>query len=219
MSDTAISQASPLRFASHSKLVQKITTRHGWLPAARYTNLRDVRTFSEIGFIDIDWRNYNFRRHLEVVKSIKPTITVARDVEAVEQLGRIVEEASELAMYAKNVVIVPKCPRLADSMEEVIPVDFILGFSTPTKYGGTPIPPERFQRRVHLLGGSPKVQLFLASKMNVASFDCNRFTLDARFGDYFDGEKFRPHPIGGYERCLEDSVLGINAAWAAMAAT
>ena len=49
--------------------------------------------------------------------------------------------------------------------------------------------------------------------MPVFSFDCNRFTLDASFGDYFDGEIFRPHPTGGYERCIEESIININALW------
>jgi len=49
--------------------------------------------------------------------------------------------------------------------------------------------------------------------MDVFSFDCNRFTLDAQFGDYFDGETFRPHPIGGYDRCIVDSVKNINRMW------
>ena len=37
--------------------------------------------------------------------------------------------------------------------------------------------------------------------------------MDACYGDYFDGEIFRPHPQGGYERCLEDSIKNINALW------
>ncbi len=49
--------------------------------------------------------------------------------------------------------------------------------------------------------------------MNVISVDCNRFTLDAEFGDYFDGETFRPHPKGGYKRCLRASILNINRLW------
>ena len=42
------------------------------------------------------------------------------------------------------------------------------------------------------------------------SLDSNRFTLDAAFGD---GEKFRPHPIGGYKTCLADSVRNIDGLW------
>jgi hypothetical protein len=53
----------------------------------------------------------------------------------------------------------------------------------------------------------------LAQRLPVLSLDCNRFTLDARYGDYFVGDRFRPHPHGGYERCLEDSVININKLW------
>jgi hypothetical protein len=64
-----------------------------------------------------------------------------------------------------------------------------------------------------LLGGRPDIQRKLAEEMKVISLDCNRFTYDARFGDYFDGEIFRPHPSGGYERCLRDSIKNINLLW------
>jgi hypothetical protein len=49
--------------------------------------------------------------------------------------------------------------------------------------------------------------------MPVVSLDCNRFTLDAAFGDYFDGTGFRRHPAGGYERCLRESLRNIGALW------
>jgi hypothetical protein len=95
----------------------------------------------------------------------------------------------------------------------VIPPDFLLGFSVPTKYGGTAIPMTAFRRPVHLLGGRPDVQRRLGSVLPVVSLDCNRFTLDASFGDYFDGECFRPHPKGGYDRCIDASIRNINELW------
>jgi uncharacterized protein DUF6610 len=100
-------------------------------------------------------------------------------------------------------------------MEEIIPKEYLLGYSVPTKYGGTTIHPKWFRRGVHLLGGRPDVQRQLARLMRVVSIDCNRFTFDARFGDYFDGEIFRPHPTGGYVNCLADSIQNINAIWKA----
>ena len=91
---------------------------------------------------------------------------------------------------------------------------FVLGFSVPTKYGATHLHPSAFTNRaVHLLGGRPDVQRTLGNRLHVVSMDCNRFTLDAAFGDYFDGETFRPHPRGGYCRCLRESVRNINALW------
>jgi len=202
-----------LRFVNHSRRVIALATRHGWLPGARYTNLRDVRDFDQLGFLDIDWKRYDFQRHLDVAKATRPLVTVARDVETLSQLSRTIEQAYELSTFAKFVVIVPKDRRLADVLDSAIPPAFLLGYSVPTKYGGTKIPPEKFRRPVHLLGGRPDVQRRLARTLPVFSVDCNRFTLDAAYGDYFDGDRFRPHPEGGYERCLRSSIVNITKLW------
>jgi hypothetical protein len=202
-----------LKFVTHSNRVLAIAKRYGWLPAARYTNLRDIRNFDRIGFIDIEWKNYCFKRHLNAVKLTKPLLTVAQDVDDAKELPRILDQASELRLHCNCVVIVPKHPSLKARLDTLIPEDFALGYSVPTRYGKTVIPPEFFKRPVHLLGGRPDVQRRLANLMPVFSVDCNRFTLDATFGDYFDGETFRPHPRGGYERCIRDSIKNINLLW------
>ncbi len=206
-------QRKILKFVAHSATVLEIAMQHGWLPGARYTNLRDVRKYSRLGFLDIEWKNYDFRRHLEAAKHTRPMITVARDVEEKRDLRRVVDQAYRLLEYAKHVVVVPKDPLLERCLGQAIPQDFLLGFSVPTRYGGTKLSPEAFRRPVHLLGGRPDVQRRLAELMPVFSIDTNRFTLDAAFGDYFDGEIFRPHPVGGYRNCLVDSVKNITELW------
>jgi hypothetical protein len=194
--------------------VLRIAARHGWLPGARYTNLRDVRKFDRLGFLDIDWHNYDFEAHLSAARSTRPILTVARDVDSITLLSRTLDQAEHLAAFATSVIIVPKSLGLASSLEALVPPKFVLGYSVPSRYGGTRIAPARFKRRVHLLGGRPDVQRELAKVMNVVSFDCNRFTLDASYGDYFDGDTFRPHPHGGYEQCLKASIVNINKLWA-----
>lgn len=203
----------PIKFVSHSFRAASIAARFGWLPGARYTNLRDARRFDRLGFLDIDWKNYNFARHLEAARSTRPLLTVARDLERIEDVDRIVDQGNELLGYCDNVIMVPKDHRFEQKIEELIPKQFVLGFSVPTKYGGTRLAPREFRREVHLLGGRPDVQRALARELCVASLDCNRFTLDAAYGDYFDGQIFRPHPTGGYVKCLEDSVANINRLW------
>jgi hypothetical protein len=204
---------SVLKFVAHSSRVLSVAARYGWLPAANYDNLRNVRMFERVGFIDINWKRYNFRRHLEALRVTSPLMTVARDVEDYRDMQRILDQARELARYCTHVVIVPKDPRLGTYLDTAIPGEFLLGYSVPTRYGGTPIPPRAFTRPVHLLGGRPDIQRRLADVMPVVSVDCNRFTLDAAYGDYFDGETFRPHPVGGYDRCIADSIQNINALW------
>src|SRR5262245_35032886 len=102
--------ASPtvLRIVTHSKKVLRHATRLGWLPGARYTNLRDVRTCKAIGFLDIDWRDYDFERHLAAAEEWKPLLTVARDVEQIGKLDEILRQADKLAEHAKYVIVVPK---------------------------------------------------------------------------------------------------------------
>jgi hypothetical protein len=204
-----------LKFVAHGRPTLKLVLEHGWRPAARYTNLRDVRDlpFEGNGLLDIDWRRYDFNRHLEAAAQLRPLITVARDVQYVRDLDRVLKEAEQLARHARFVVVVPKDPRLAKCLNSAIPSSHLLGFSVPTRYGATPIAPHYFTRPVHLLGGRPDVQRRLASQMPVVSLDCNRFTLDAQFGDYFDGTIFRPHPKGGYLRCLKDSMKNIDNLW------
>jgi hypothetical protein len=193
--------------------VQHIAQRYGWLPGINYTYLRKAKHFSSVGFLDINWRSYNFERHLAAVKALSPVMTVAQDVVDARALNLILEQAWQLSLHCQYVVIVPKAASLATEMNFVVPHRFILGYSVPTRHGSTTISPDLFERPVHLLGGRPDVQRRLADQMPVFSFDCNRFTLDAAYGDYFDGETFRPHPSGGYERCITESLENINALW------
>jgi hypothetical protein len=205
----------PVRFIAHGKKTQLIASQFGWRPGARYTNMRDIHgfNFEGRGFLDICWKAYDFARHLETVRATKPHITVARDVEELSQLDQVLKEAEQLQQYAYYVVIVPKTPKLSDCLEHEIPPRYLLGYSCPTRYGGTMIPPQKFTRPVHILGGRPDVQRRLANLMPVYSFDCNRFTIDASYGDYFDGYKFRPLKYLDYEKCLRLSFMGINELW------
>ena len=140
-------------------------------------------------------------------------MTVARDMVNAEDLPRILDEAWMLSEHCRYVVVVPKAVPLALELNTLIPADFLLGYSVPTRHGRTTLSPDAFRRPVHLLGGRPDVQRRLADQMQVVSLDCNRFTLDAAFGDYFDGQTFRPHPTGGYLRCITDSLRHINKLW------
>lgn len=201
------------KIVCHGRKVLSLAREYGWLPGARYTNLRDLRDSTTRAFLDVDWKNYSYRQHLAATKLIRPILTVARDVFSRRQLATVLTEAESLLEYCDTVVIVPKCRSLEGCLKGDIPSHFIIGFSVPTRYGETTLNPHCIDRPTHLLGGRPDIQRRLADIMPVVSLDCNRFTLDASFGDYFDGETFRPHPVGGYERCIRDSLLHINQLW------
>lgn len=204
----------PLRVLCHGRPTLKIAVRYGWLPGARYTNLRDIRGFDAVGLIDIAWWDYDYRRHLDAVRQVRPVLTIAQDVQHRRDLARILDQAWELSQWAKYVVIVPKDLSLKYGLRDLVPRRFILGYSVPTRYGSTRIPLTAFgRRRVHLLGGRPDVQRRLGDVLNVFSLDGNRFTLDAAYGDFFDGQGFRPHKRGGFYECIRSSLRSINRVW------
>lgn len=203
---------SILKIVCHNKNTIQVGQEFGWLPGARYTNLRDIRNFDNVGMIDIDWKNYDFQKHLRAVQEFQPLLTVARDIECISELNQILKQAAVLQEYCKYVVIVPKDIRLIH-ISTKIPQHFLLGYSVPTRYGKTTLPLSFFDRPVHLLSGHPQLQREIAKSIDVFSMDCNRFTLDAKFGDFFNGKKFTSHPMGGYQRCIRDSIQNINQLW------
>lgn len=209
-----VTSEKPIKFAAHSKLVQDITTAYGWLPAARYTNLRDVRSYPSLGFLDIDWKHYDLDAHVRAAEKTRPHITIARDIENIDDLECILSEADRLLDFSERVAVVPKDVKFNETgIASLMPARFMLAYSVPSRYGGTDVQPHHFDRETHLLGGSPAKQLDLANKLQVYSLDCNRFTIDAKFGDRFDGSRFVNARHLGYRECLRQSVIAINEAW------
>lgn len=148
-----------------------------------------------VAFVDNDFHNYDHGHHLDIVRLTRPKYATVRDVmtrdqcakEGIEfyELDRILDWAEELSEWAENVIVIPKWDCL-----DRIPEKFMLGYSVPTKYGGTPLPAELFTgRRVHLLGGSWKAQLAHMALLgnDVVSLDNNHINIIAsQFGQFID---------------------------------
>ena len=84
---------SVLKFVTYSATALEIAVAHGFWPGAPYTNLRDVKRFARLGLLDIDWKNYDFQRHLEAAKQTRPLMTVARDIKEKRALNQILDQA------------------------------------------------------------------------------------------------------------------------------
>ena len=110
-------------------------------------------------------------------------------------------------------VIVPKFKKWRAKFDRVLTDRHIIGYSVPTRYGATTLDLMCISHPVHLLDGRPDRQRLIAARANVVSIDCNRFTLDASFGDYFDGVKYNYQRELSYDRCLMRSMAGIDFAW------
>lgn len=163
--------------------------------------LRKVPWYKNLpyAFVDNDWHDYDHSVHLEGVAAVRPKYATVRDYLTVDQarksgiayysLDQILKWAEELEQHCEHVIVIPK----ADVLHE-IPERHVLGYSVPTRYGGTPLPIELFaQRRVHLLGGSWLAQRQFLDQLGdaVVSIDFNYLYLVARYGGivFADGGK------------------------------
>lgn len=126
-------------------------------------------------FADQDWKRPDRARYIAALAQHRPYMATVLDWERDEQLPEVLGWAEEIAPLVERIVIIPKViggvPRIPARVGEC---DVVLGYSVPTRYAGTSVPPWEFGRRpVHLLGGSPKAQLNAAHYLNVVSADGN----------------------------------------------
>ena len=203
------------KFITAGERILKTVARAGWYPGARYTNLRTVKAFNQIGFLDIEWRRYDFARHLAAVQKAKPILTVARDILDLRSLDSIIDEVKQLQNYAEFIIMVPKDRKFCRRAARYLPDGVILGYSVPTRYGGTEVPVAEFVRPTHILGGSPSLQRKLGNELDVVSIDCNRFMVDALYGKFFDGQRSVRHPHQGqfFDKCVAASLQALNGIW------
>lgn len=151
---------------------------------ARQVCCRHTTAGHQVLFVDNPFRKYNHERHVAVIQQFRPRYATARDVMNIDDLPAILDQAEEIAEYAEQVIIIPKC----DCVDR-IPEKFMVGYATPTSYGGTSLPYSAFSgRRVHLLGGAwaQLRQIMTHSGMNVVSFDFNRIHKLAVNGIFID---------------------------------
>lgn len=156
-----------------------------WMKRASASGLE-----KHIVFVDNEFKEYDHAAHVRAVKLLSPRYATVRDIMTRAQcdevgiefypLDAILEMAAEVNQYAERVVLIPKYDCLDD-----IPPEFMLGYSVPSSYGGTPLPIEAFDGHdTHLLGGSWKLQrnaLAVLGK-NVVSLDNNMVMRVAQFG-------------------------------------
>ena len=171
-------------------------------------------------FIDNEFKAYDHEHHKRIVGMHHPKYATTRDLMTRKQCAAlgidyydfetVMAQAEEMRDLCENVIVIPKYDCIKD-----IPDHFVLGYSVPTSYGGTPLPAKKFRgRRVHLLGGSWKSLLGYLALLgdDVVSFDTNWICHIAMWGQYAlpDGrtERIREgHPLW---QCNNQLMLAIG---------
>ena len=126
-------------------------------------------------FVDQDWKRPDRAAYVAAVAQHRPRMATVLDWERDEQLPEVLAWSEDVAPFVERVIIIPKVfggiPRLP---RRIGGRKVVLGYSVPTRYGGTELPLWEFTGwPVHLLGGSPHRQIAMAHYLNVVSADGN----------------------------------------------
>lgn len=126
-------------------------------------------------FADQDWKRPDRARYVAAIAQHRPRIATVLDWEREEQLSEVLDWSEEVAPYVEQIVIIPKVTGGIDRIPTQIGGrEIVLGYSVPTKFGGTDVPLWEFSGwPVHLLGGSPQRQMHVAHYCRVNSADGN----------------------------------------------
>jgi GNAT superfamily N-acetyltransferase len=145
--------------------------------------------------LDVKWSRFKdhpqeWDRYMDIVREYRPVIAMAVDYEFPEQRAALHQQIADLR--AAGVLRVLVCPKFDGALAD-IPQDCVVAVSVPSRYAGyLPDFADLRGRQIHLLGGTPKKQRDLISKLAghgavVISTDLNSHLSAASRGSTYTG--------------------------------
>lgn len=160
--------------ADGNKRLAQIAVDAGFLYGARLPGTIYPEV-APLTFADQDWKKPNRGLYMNALANYRPQMATVIDLESWEQLPDVISWAEEAAQYVEIVIIIPKRTGIIPALPKAIAGKEVrLGYSVPSRYGGTEVPVWEFAGwPVHLLGGSPHRQMAIMPYMDVRSMDGN----------------------------------------------
>lgn len=169
--------------AGGNKRFAEIAVNAGFLYGARLPST----VYYPLYFADQNWKKPDREAYVNAVAKHRPYMASVMDWERLGQLSEVLGWAEDIAPHVQVVMIIPKVQSSIHMIPKTIGGKAIrLGYSIPTKHGGTGLPYSDFVGwGVHLLGGSPHKQMRLARYMDVKSADGNMSMKMAKRGSFW----------------------------------
>jgi len=171
-------------------------------------------------FSDQNWRKPQPQLYARGVKRYRPTMATITDIESCVQLPSVIDEAHAISAYVAEIIIIPKCSGVIDKLPNIVnDTRIILGYSVPTRYGGTSIDLIAFRGwPVHLLGGSVLRQISIFRNVRdteIVSVDCNEHAKTAIYGEYYTrlGQRKQLSRGAGMYQAFASSCASIVYMW------
>jgi hypothetical protein len=171
--------------AGNQRFVQ-IAREHGFLIGAQLPGTI-YDTHLPLWFADQDFKRPRYVAYIQALKKHRPYMASVLDIEEWRRLDEYLMRAEEISQYCTKVMLIPKVNGVIKHLpREINSKEVRLGYSVPTRFGGTTVPIAEFQDwPVHLLGGSPQIQMELAPRFNTASLDGNYAQLMTRYNQFW----------------------------------
>lgn len=159
-----------------------------------YGTRHDYRSYGQVWMLDINWKRYDWRDYLAMVRKYQPVMAMAPDYEWSWQWTGLQRQIDDLRPLVERILV---CPKWRGAIAH-IPADCVVALSVPApSYAGW-LPESLHElagRRVHLLGGSLKRQGDLLMRLNavgakVVSIDGNTIAMKAGMGQCFTEGKW-----------------------------
>lgn len=176
----------------------------------RYGARLPASVYGPLYFADQDYKRPDRRLYMRALAQHRPAMATVLDWQEGTPLPLVLDWAEEAAQHAGRVVIIPKVQGGIDRLPRRIgSADVVLGYSVPTRYGGTMLPLWEFTGwPVHLLGGSPhkqhRIWRHLSGAADVVSADGNQSNREAHYCRFWSPTK---GPNGHWQQ-LRDVGLG-----------
>ena len=132
-------------------------------------------TYHPIWFADQNWKKPDRAKYMAALAEHRPHMASVLDLERADQIDEVLSWAEEAAQWVNVVMIIPKAFGIIPFLPRRIGGAAVrLGYSIPSKHGGTQVPVWEFDGwPVHLLGGQPHEQIRLSHHFNTVSIDGN----------------------------------------------
>lgn len=129
----------------------------------KYGSQLPETVYGKLTLADQDWKRPNRTAYMAALAIHRPVMATVLDLECAEQLAEVLSWAEEAAQYSERVMIIPKVFGIVSQLPRHIGGrEVVLGYSVPTRFGGTQVPIWEFADwPVHLLGGSPHAQMHI----------------------------------------------------------
>lgn len=199
--------------------------QYGWLVGTELSDLNQYETRDRnIEFIDMAWQDPKPDELISACMGHEPKYAIAGDYEHTddgELVGEPVETVNEraelLTQWVDHPIVVPHQPGEPD----LVPEFALVGYSTPTRYGGTEAPIWEYQGHdVHVLGGTMNNIKVVIDHLggHINSIDTNTMHRDAtQYGEYWSkskpNRKKHPSTLPSIRETYENSILNMTYAF------